>query len=195
MREAVDALPRDAEARYVLGEVHLRRGEPAEAADASAVALRLDSRHPGAQLGLSIAAEQRGEVNRALDAYARARQLAPEDARGYNNGAWLLASQGKNLDEALGLARRANERVARDKDLVTWAPAMKDTLGFVHYKRGELAQAELLLRDAATRAPSVGTFHYHLALAYEGMGRRDSARYGRPASIRSWRPMPTCRGC
>ena len=176
VREAVDALPRDAEARYVLGEVHLRRGEPAEAADAFAAALRLDSKHAGAQLGLGIAAEQRGEVNRALDAYARARQLAPEDARGYNNGAWLLASQGKNLDEALGLARRANELVARDKDLVTWVPAMKDTLGFVHYKRGELTQAEPLLRDAATRAPSVGTFHYHLALAYEGMGRRDDAR-------------------
>jgi tetratricopeptide (TPR) repeat protein len=175
-REAVDALPRDAEARYVLGEVHLRRGEPADAADAFTTAVRLDPKHAGAQLGLGIAAEQRGEVTRALDAYARARLLAPEDARGYNNSAWLLASQGKNLDEALGLARRANELVARDKELATWVPAMMDTLGFVHFRRGELAQAEPLLRDAATRAPSVGTFHYHLALTYEGMGRRDDAR-------------------
>jgi len=175
-REAVDALPRDAEARYVVGEVHLRRGEPAEAADAFAAALRLDPQHAGAQLGLGIAAEQRGQVNRALDAYARTRQLAPEDARGYNNGAWLLALQGQNLDEALGLARKANELVARDKDLATWVPAMIDTLGFVHYKRGELVQAERLLRDAAARAPNVGTFHYHLALTYEGLGRRDDAR-------------------
>ena len=175
-REAADALPGAAEARYVLGEVHLGRGEPTEAANAFAAALRLDPRHAGAQLGLGIAAEQRGDINRALDAYARARQLAPEDARGYNNGAWLLASQGKSLDEALSLARKANELVARDKDLTTWMPAMIDTLAFVHYKRGELTQAEPLLRDATTRAPNVGTFHYHLALTYEALGRRDDAR-------------------
>jgi Flp pilus assembly protein TadD len=165
-----------AEARYVLGDVHLRRGEAAEAAEAFAAALRLDPKHTNAQLGLGIAAEQRGETNRAIEAYARARQLAPDDARPYNNEAWLLATQGKQLDEALTLARKANELVGRDKALAQWVPAMKDTLGFVHFKRGEYAQAEPLLRDAATQSPSVGTFHYHLALTYERMGRRDDAR-------------------
>ena len=175
-REAVDAMPRQAEARYVLGEVHLRRGEPDDAVDAFAAALRLDPKHARAQLGLGIAAEQRGETGRALEAYARARQLAPEDARGYNNGAWLLAVQGKQLDEALTLARKANELVTRDKGLAAWVPAMIDTLGYVHFKRGEYAAAEPLFRDATTRSPSVGAYHYHLALTYERMGRRDDAR-------------------
>jgi len=176
VREVVDAQPRLTEARYVLADIHLRRGEAAEAVEAFGAALRLDPKHAPSQLGLGIAHEQRGELDRALEAYARARVLAPEDARGYNNGAWILAQRGRNLDEALTLARKANELAARTKDQASSMPAMIDTLGYVHFKRGEYALAEPLLRDAATRAPNVGTFHYHLALIYERMGRRDDAR-------------------
>ena len=176
VREVVDAQPRLSEARYMLGDIHLRRGEATEAAEAFTAALRLDPKHAPSQLGLGIAYEQRGDLDRAVEAYARARVLAPDDPRGYNNAAWILAVRGRNLDEALTLARKANDLATRNKDQASWMPAMVDTLGYVHFKRGEYALAEPLLRDATTRAPNVGTFHYHLALTYERMGRRDDAR-------------------
>ena len=155
-REVIEAQPRLAEARYVLGDALLRRGETSEALDAFTAAVRLDPNHAAAHLGLGIVYEQRGEIDRALQAYARTRTLAPGDARAYNNSAWILAVQGRSLDEALVLARKATELAPKDKEMAAWVPAMIDTLGYVYLKRGEYTQAEPFLRDATRRAPGVG---------------------------------------
>ena len=50
-----------------------------------------------------------------------------------------------------------------------------DTLGYVHFKRGEFAQAEPLFRKAAALAGSPVVIRYHLGMTYYRLGRRDDA--------------------
>jgi Flp pilus assembly protein TadD len=50
-----------------------------------------------------------------------------------------------------------------------------DTLGFVHYKRGEYAQAEPLLRQAAELSTNDVVIQYHLGLTYHRLGRKADA--------------------
>jgi Flp pilus assembly protein TadD len=54
-------------------------------------------------------------------------------------------------------------------------PAIQDTLGFVHYRRGEYDKAEPLLRKAAEQLPNDASVHYHLGMTYYRLGRKDDA--------------------
>jgi tetratricopeptide (TPR) repeat protein len=49
-------------------------------------------------------------------------------------------------------------------------PQFKDTLGWIHYRRGEYKTALPLLEEAATELPSVGEVFYHLGMNYLAMG-------------------------
>jgi tetratricopeptide (TPR) repeat protein len=176
-KEVVAARPASAEAQYVLGDLLLRKGSLGEAATAFAAVLRLDPGHGGAHFGLGSVHEQRGDVDRALESYRRAMALLPGDPHPLNNAAWLLASRGTRLDEALRFARAANaalERRAGRERLPVYA-AVLDTLGYVHYRRGEYAAAEPWLKQATGLAPGQAAYHLHLGLTYQRLGKGKDA--------------------
>ena len=50
-----------------------------------------------------------------------------------------------------------------------------DTLGFVHYQRGEYQKAEPILKKAAELQDKNATVFYHLGATYYKLGRRDDA--------------------
>ena len=176
-KEVLRARPSWAEAHYVLGDLLLRKGNPGEAATAFAAALRLEPGHGGAHFGVGSVHEQRGDVDRALEAYRRAIALLPGDPHPLNNAAWLLATRGTSLDEALRYARAANaalERRAGRERLPVYA-AVLDTLGYVHYRRREYAAAEPWLKQAAELAPGQAVYHLHLGLTYQRLGKGKEA--------------------
>lgn len=94
--------------------------------------------------------------------------LTDRDARAYNNLAYLLAERRQSLDEALALARRANELAAD-------TAAIQDTLGWIHCQRGQYREAVGLLSKAAERSPNDATIQYHLGMAYYRLGRAQDA--------------------
>ena len=59
---------------------------------------------------------------------------------------YTLADRNEQLDEALDLLQRAAALAPDD-------PAVRDSLGWVHYRLGNLERAEALLRDAFTHFP------------------------------------------
>jgi tetratricopeptide (TPR) repeat protein len=59
----------------------------------------------------------------------------PEDARSYNNLAWLLAEEKGSQEEALSVAQRAQQLRPKDGRIT-------DTVGWVYYKQGKLSEAE-----------------------------------------------------
>jgi Flp pilus assembly protein TadD len=65
-----------------------------------------------------------------------------------------------------------------------------DTLGFVHYQRGEYPQAEPLLKKAAEIAPNNATIAYHLGMAYYKLGRRDDAAASLRRSLQLQETIP-----
>ena len=104
----------------------------------------------------------------AVVAYKRAIALSPMDPHAYNNVAYVYAAEGKNLDEALALAQKA-EDLRRDSFEIL------DTLGFVYYQRREYPKAEPVFKRAHDLAGSNATILYHLGMTYYKLGRRDEA--------------------
>ena len=103
-----------------------------------------------------------------MAAYRKALALNPQDPRPYNNLAYLYAEQRRNLDEALGLARRAAELAPKNA-------SVQDTLGWVYLARGQMPEAERSLTDAVALAPQQPTIRYHLGVAHYQRGQKAEA--------------------
>jgi tetratricopeptide (TPR) repeat protein len=114
---------------------------------------------------LLFATGDRNSAEVRLRAIVRQSAAHPE-AR--NDLAWLLATEGRDLDLALSLAREASR--------LRPEPATLDTLGFVHIKRGENEQAVEVLENAIAAPGSSSTIHYHLAMALSQSGNTERAR-------------------
>lgn len=128
-------------------------------------------RSPLIGFDLATLLERRGDHDAAINEYESLLNDRPEFALAMNNLAMLLvdkkADQPGSLDRALSLAEqlKANEN-----------PAFLDTIGWVHYRRGEAEQAIPYLEKAVAGAPDQPVLHYHLGMAYYQQGATDSAR-------------------
>ncbi len=85
--------------------------------------------------------EGRNNAPEAEKNYRRALQIAPESPIAANNLAWLIASGGGNLDEALTLAQKV---VSRDGTNA----GFYDTLGWIYYKKELYSPAVEQLKKA-----------------------------------------------
>ena len=147
----------------------LHAGRPDEA---EAVLRPLLERHPDApavQEALTEVAFRRGNLELALQHARENLRLAPGSAMAMNNLAALQAYLGRDLDEALTLARQAFAMTPDD-------PIVADTVGWVLVQRGEAAAALEPLRYAVRRAPLSGEAAYHLAVALHRAGHAAEAR-------------------
>ena len=89
---------------------------------------------------------------------------------GINNVASLIAehrSDEASLERAYQLAMRL-----RDLDVAQF----KDTLGWVHFRRGEYHAAADYLESAVEGLPEHALVRYHLAQTYAALERHDDAR-------------------
>lgn len=115
---------------------------------------------------------KRGDKERAREMYEKALAERPDLPRAKNDLAYILASQGIELERALTLAREAQQGMAND-------PNVSDTLGFVYLKRGMLEPALQQFRFAIENAEAAGTslpdYSYHLGLALRALGRNEEA--------------------
>lgn len=124
--------------------------------------------------------EQRGRVDEAGALYERWLERLPGSEIASNNLAMLLVShQSKDpasLDRALQLAQRLEKSTQ---------PPLLDTLGWVHYVRGEYPAAIDALQRAVAAAPAAPIFRAHLGLAQFKAGQRDAARENLKAALAS----------
>lgn len=100
-------------------------------------------------------------------AYRKAVSANRWNSTALNNRAYMYAESGKNLDEALRLAKRAVKMKPDERNFL-------DTLGWVYYKKGDYGSAlEYLSRAAGS--PDAAEIRYHLGLAYLKTGKREKA--------------------
>lgn len=110
-----------------------------------------------------------GNLDMARKFYERALSIDRNFGVASGNLAWIHLQQNGNLDVALDLAQEA---VARHPDVVP----MRDTLGWILYKKNQKEQALPHLEECVKRAPDVALYRYHLAKTQILLGRTVEAK-------------------
>jgi Flp pilus assembly protein TadD len=124
---------------------------------------------PDLRFARAAALERLGRVEEADPIFRELVEEDPGNAAAANYLGYSLADRGLQLDEALKLISRA---VALDPE----NPAYLDSLGWVHYRLGDLEQAEYWLRRAVGFGGNDGTILSHLGEVLLERGGEDEAR-------------------
>ena len=133
-------------AYYGLAEVYVQQRQFAEAIT---VYRQLADAHPNdvrpwVRLGVLHLKQQ--QVSDAILAFTQAIAVDENSADAHNNLAWLYATQGEELERAVGLTERA---VALDAN-----PSRLDTLAYVYYRHGAYTKAEQVILRAINLEPN-----------------------------------------
>lgn len=155
-----------------LSRVYLIQGKKAQAAQSLNAALDQNPRNAAAYLTLGSLYQNGGEMEKVMDVYEKALDALPNLWPAANNLAFLLASddsEPESLDRARDLALRAVHLQPNRPDVI-------DTLGWVHYQRGETDLAISEYEKAIKKAPDSAMISYHLGLALMQVNRLEEAR-------------------
>jgi predicted Zn-dependent protease len=119
----------------------------------------------------AAALERLGEVDEATALFRKLVETEPDDANAANYLGYMWADREMNLEEAFQLISRA---VALDPE----NSAYLDSLGWVHYRLGDLAEAERWLRRAVDLGGDLGdgTIFCHLGEVLLAGGDHDEGR-------------------
>jgi tetratricopeptide (TPR) repeat protein len=111
-----------------------------------------------------------GRKKEAKAAYENVLRIDPDNAFALNNLAYLIAeSPGGDLNQALTLAQRANQKLPQTHDVA-------DTLGWIYLKKNLPDNALEIFRNNVTKAPKNPLYRYHLAMALYQKGDKAHAR-------------------
>ena len=112
-----------------------------------------------------IAYERTGQWSRAEADFNHALELSPDQPSVLNYLGYAWADMGRNLDRAREMIQKAAARRPNDG-------AITDSLGWVLYRQGNVAEATKLLERAVGLEPEDPTITEHLGDAYWATGRR-----------------------
>ena len=117
-----------------------------------------------------IAYERTGQWTRAEADFQRALELSPDQPSVLNYLGYAWADMGRNLDKAQDMLQRAAARRPNDG-------AIADSLGWVSFRRGKVAEAVKHIERAIGLEPQDPTITDHLGDVYWAVGRRIEAHY------------------
>ncbi|MGQ9609409.1 MAG: tetratricopeptide repeat protein [bacterium] len=105
---------------------------------------------------------------KALDEKAIRKLSLPSLITTYNNIAYIYSEESQNLDLALSYAQIAKQTIPGNPDIA-------DTLGWIHYKKGNYDEALTNIKFAADGSPNNPIIRYHLGAVYYKKGIKDQA--------------------
>lgn len=167
--------PLSAEEHLKLGSIYDAQGKTALARDQYREAARLDRKSGRAWSLLGDAAYKMKEYGEAEKAYAKAIDLDEKNGDLRNNLAWVYVEQGRDLDEAHALAKKAMELTPGHR------PFYLDTLGMALLKQGKHGDAVAALTESTETIPRdqpafLAEAYGHLADAYRAAGDEAAAQ-------------------
>jgi tetratricopeptide (TPR) repeat protein len=176
LEEAMNRFPHSGLFPYIRGATLTRSGRAADAIpyfdQALAESALVRHQYVGGEFyfEFGMAAEQAGLYERAAELFKKAIDIDPANAaRACNYLGYMWVERNENLTEAEDLIRRALEAEPNNG-------AYLDSLGWLHYRRGQYAQALVLLLRASELLPEPDSVVYeHIADTYRALGRLPEA--------------------
>ncbi len=171
-RRALDAAPGLPGAAELLVALYSSRGTQREAIAALEAARRRGSAPPANALVLAGLYQRTGEIAKARALYEEIVASGADLPLAKNNLAYLLATEGVELERAQALAAEALGALPEE-------PEVLDTLGYLHLRLGHERAAASYLQAAVAAAEKAGqpraAILYHLGLAQRRLQQNRSA--------------------
>ncbi len=146
--------------------------------------LAANSQNVQARLMLALLEESIGNSTAAIAHYRAVLDASPGNVLVLNNLAYLLATTGNSVDEALTYAQKAKELSPND-------PVTDDTLGWVFYRKGLYRRAVEHLEIAVKHPSTVPK--YHLAMAYLKNGDAKRGKHVLSAALKEDPSLPEAK--
>jgi tetratricopeptide (TPR) repeat protein len=153
-----------------LGLAKVAAGDPTGAMVAYEAGLKLAPAEPQLASELAVLYETHGRTNDAIALYERLHSKNPQ-VEGIANALALLLVTYRSDRASLDQARDLTSAFASSGD-----GTLLDANGWVHFKRGEYAQALPALQRAVELSPDAKQFRYHLGMTELSLGQTERAR-------------------
>ena len=169
LRTLVDLSPTNMEAYEMLGRLYVSRDPSTTGFQELLNSAKTDKASIGAATMAAMLVQAKGTEADARALYLRILKRNPRAAIAANNLAWLYASTGQDMEEALRLAKTAYEELPN-------RPEVADTLGWIYLEKGFPTLAVVPLERSVARAPKNPLYQFHLGRAYADTRQYDRAR-------------------
>jgi tetratricopeptide (TPR) repeat protein len=143
-------------------------GENVKAFDALEAALATDADNPDLLYDSAMLAERIDRMEEAEKRLRRVIVLQPARAHAFNALGYSFADRNINLDEARTLIEKAHALAPED-------PAILDSMGWIAFRQGRLAEAESYLKRALEKFQD-GEIAAHLGEVLWAQGRQEEAK-------------------
>lgn len=120
---------------------------------------------------LAAVLERSRDYDTAIQVYAMLLEAEPEQSIAANNMAALISDYQYEQPDRLAQALNAVDRFQTSRNSY-----FLDTLGWVHYRSGNITEAINYLERAAASGTPFPQLHYHLGMAYHANGQTDDAK-------------------
>ena len=170
LERSVDKNKTNAFLQKELGDLYRMSNLFIKARDAYLKATHLGLKSADLDRNLGITFEQLGQDQLAENSFKNALKKNPKDPYTLNYLGYWWADDGHKLDEAIQLIEQAVRLRPRSGYFV-------DSLGWVHFKLGNLDLAVSFLEQATILEPIDPVINGHLGDAYWAMGRSQEARF------------------
>ncbi len=170
LQRSLDKDRKNAFLQKELGDLYRISDQLDKARDAYLMAISLGLSSSNLDRNLAISYEQLEEDRLAEDSFQAALKKNPQDPFTLNYLGYWWADEGRNLEDAIGLIERAVRLRPRSGYFV-------DSLGWVHFKLGNLDLAVAFLEQATILEPVDPVISDHLGDAYWATGRFVEARF------------------
>lgn len=170
LQSSLDKDRKNAFLQKELGDLYRMSDQLDKARDAYLMAISLGLSSATLDRNLAISYEQLEEDHLAEDSFQAALRKNPQDPFTLNYLGYWWADEGRNLEDAIDLIERAVRLRPRSGYFV-------DSLGWVHFKLGNLDLAVAFLEQATILEPVDPVISDHLGDAYWATGRFVEARF------------------
>lgn len=156
-----------------LAEVQRMRGDTAGSLETIRQGQAVAPADAGASLQLAMTLEAQGKAAEARPFYEQVLKVQPDNVVALNNLAFMMAEEGRDLDQALTMAQKARQNYGKTDSL---SDEISDTLGWIYIKKSLGDNAIRIYQDLTKRRPDRAEFFYRLGMAQYQKGDRIAAR-------------------
>lgn len=155
-----------------LARVYLLQGEKDSAIKKFNDALQKDPGNMSAWMILGSLYEKDAAYDKAAQTYEQAFEKNPGVWAAANNYAFIMSELSK---DAAGL-QKAMDMALKAEKLNPGAGVVQDTLGWIHFKTGNLDQAHARLLKALEQHPDHNVLNYHMGSILDAQGKIEEAK-------------------